>query len=398
VHKEIQSKFNRIVSHLDEKSRRLWCANEAITIGWGGVTTVSKATGISRNTISEGVKEIEGKKEIVKNRIRKQGAGRKKKTESNPGIREKLESLIEPYTRGEPESPLRWVCKSTRNLEKEMRKSDSDVSHNLIARELNNMGYSLQANKKTKEGSSHPDRNDQFHFINNKAKRFIKENQPVVSVDTKKKENIGNYKNNGKEYCKKGKPKKVKTHDFPDKKLGKAAPYGVYDLSKNNGWVNVGISKDTAQFSVNSIRKWYHKMGKKSYPKAKKLLITADCGGSNGYRNKLWKVELQKLSDKLQIEIHVSHFPPGTSKWNKIEHRMFSFITKNWRGKPLVDRATIINLIANTTTKKGLKIKAELDENTYETGIKISEEELAQINIYQYKFHGEWNYKISPKN
>ena len=397
MYKEIQAKFDRIASHLDEKSRRLWCANEAITIGWGGVTIVSKATGLARNTISEGVKEMEGKKEIVKNRIRKQGAGRKKKTESNPEIRKKLESLIEPYTRGEPESPLRWVCKSTRNLETEMRKSNNDVSHSLIARELNDMGYSLQANKKTEEGSSHPDRNKQFHFINDKAKKFIEENQPVISVDTKKKENIGNYKNDGKEYYKKGKPKRVKTHDFPDKKLGKAAPYGVYDLSKNNGWVNVGISKDTAQFSVNSIRKWYHKMGKKSYTNAKKLFITADCGGSNSYRNKLWKVELQKLSDELQIEIHVSHFPPGTSKWNKIEHRMFSFITKNWRGRPLVDRATIINLIANTTTKKGLKIKAEIDENKYETGIKISDEELAQVNLYQYKFHGEWNYKISPR-
>jgi len=391
-----REKFLNMKNYLNEKSRRIWAATEAKSLGYSGKTIVHKATGIDYKTIKHGLKDLEEENDLL--RIRKHGAGRKKKTEKNPEIKEKLESFIEPHTRGEPTSPLRWISKSTRNLEKEMKKSGCDVSYRLIARELNNMGYSLQSNKKSQEGSQHPDRNKQFHFINNKSKKFIEENQPVISVDTKKKENIGNYKNNGKEYSKKGEPIKVKTHDFPDKELGKVAPYGVYDLSKNKGWFSVGISKDTAQFSINSIKKWWIRMGKKSYPKAKKLFITADCGGSNSYRNRLWKVELQKLSDELQIEIHVSHFPPGTSKWNKIEHRMFSFVTKNWRGRPLVDRATVVNLIANTTTSKGLKIEAELDERIYKSGIKVSDEELAKVNLHREDFHGEWNYKIYPRN
>ena len=391
---KIQEKFKRINPHLNEQSRRLWCANEALSIGWGGIKAVSIATGIARNTIVSGIKEIKGEKE-VSNNIRRKGGGRKKTSDKDETLKQDLEFLLEPYTRGDPESPLKWTCKSTRKLSEELRKKNHNVSHSLISRLLKDMGYSLQSNKKTLEGASNPDRNKQFHYINNKTKEFQRRNNPVISVDTKKKENIGNFKNNGREYYKKGKAPEVKGHDFPDKKKGKVAPYGIYDIAKNNGYVNVGISNDTAEFAVNSIRNWWYKMGKAAYSEAKQLYIMADCGGSNGYRIRLWKVELKKLADELDMELHVSHFPPGTSKWNKIEHRMFSFITKNWRGKPLIERATVVNLIANTTTRKGLKIKAMLDENIYEKGIKISDKELSLVNIYNYKFHGEWNYKIS---
>lgn len=392
---KIQEKFKRINPYLNEQSRRLWCANEALSIGWGGIKAVSIATGVARNTIVSGIKEIKGKKE-VSNNIRRKGGGRKKTTDKDETLKKDLESLLEPYTRGDPETPLKWTCKSTRNLSEELRKKNHNASHNLVSRLLKDMGYSLQSNKKTLEGASNPDRNKQFHYINNKTKEFQRKNEPVISVDTKKKENIGNFKNNGREYYKKGKAPEVNSHDFPDKNKGKVAPYGIYDVSKNDGYVNVGISNDTAEFAVNSIRNWWYKMGKAAYSDAKKLYITADCGGSNGYRIRLWKVELQKFADELEIELHVSHFPPGTSKWNKIEHRMFSFITKNWRGKPLIERATVVNLIGNTTTREGLKIKAMLDENIYEKGIKISDKELSIVNIYKYKFHGEWNYKISP--
>ncbi len=396
---KLEDKYQRIAFHLDEKSRRLWCANEAISIGWGGVSAVSRATGISRTTITAGIKDItRSTTEYIDKRTRRKGGGRKKKTEKDKQLVAYLDSLIEPITRGDPESPLRWVCKSTRNLSDELKKQGYDVSHSLVARALKELDYSLQANKKTKEGEKdHPDRNAQFHFINNKAKKFQKKKQPVISVDTKKKENIGNYKNNGREYNKKGSPTEVDVYDFIGK-LGKIAPYGIYDITRNKGWVSIGLSHDTAEFAVNSIRNWWLNMGQKEYPNAKELLITADCGGSNGYRVRLWKTELQKIANEFGMRIHVSHFPPGTSKWNKIEHRMFSFISQNWRGRPLTDYVTVVSLIANTKTDTGLKIKAMLDENIYEKGKKITDEELNAINIYKYKFHGEWNYKISRQN
>ena len=395
--KELKEKYQRIAFHLNEKSRRLWCANEAIAIGRGGISAVSKATGVSRTTIAAGINEITGKIKSTENRIRRKGGGRKKKIEQYENLPADLDRLIEPVTRGDPESPLRWVCKSTRTLSAELRKQGYDVSHALVSRVLKGLDYSLQSNRKTYEGAEeHPDRNAQFYFINTKAKNFQKKNQPVISVDTKKKENIGNYKNAGREYKKKGKPTNVKVYDFIGE-LGKAAPYGIYDIVRNKGWVSVGLSHDTAEFAVNSIKKWWLNMGSKEYPNAKELLITADCGGSNGYRVRLWKTELQNLANELNMTIHVSHFPPGTSKWNKIEHRMFSFISQNWRGKPLIDHVTVISLISSTKTSAGLKIKAMLDENNYEKGKKITDEQMDAINLYKYKFHGEWNYKISKQ-
>lgn len=395
--KEIKEKYKRINTHLDEKSRRFWCANEAISIGWGGVSLVSEATGVSRTTITEGIKELGSKKTPVSERIRRKGGGRKKKTDKCSKILNDLDMLVEPLTGGDPESPLRWVCKSTRKLSGELKKKGHDVSHSLVSRLLKELDYTLQSNKKTKEGAKeHPDRNAQFYFINDKVMKFKNKKYPVISVDTKKKENIGNYKNKGREYRKKGNPAEVNVYDFIGE-LGKVAPYGIYDITLNKGWVNVGISGDTAEFAVNSIRNWWLNMGRKKYPEAKELLITADCGGSNGNRVRLWKTELQKLADELNTVIHVSHFPPGTSKWNKIEHRMFSFITQNWRGKPLTDYVTVVSLISNTTTETGLKIKAVLDKNSYEKGKKISDKELSKVKIFRYKFHGEWNYKISPQ-
>lgn len=396
--KELKNRYERIVHHLDERSKRLWCANEAIGIGWGGVSFVSKATGVSRTTISAGIKEITDKKQKSENRVRRAGGGRKKKSETNKQLVTDLDALIEPITRGDPESPLRWICKSTRKLAVELNKQGHQVSHSLVARILGELDYSLQSNKKTIEGSKdHPDRDAQFHFINDKVKKFQLKNQPVISVDTKKKENVGNYKNSGREYRKKKDPVKVGVYDFIGE-LGKAAPYGVFDITRNKGWVSVGLSHDTAEFAVHSIRNWWANMGQSEYPAAKELYITADGGGSNGYRVRLWKTELQKLANDLGLKIHVSHFPPGTSKWNKIEHRMFSFISQNWRGKPLIDYVTIVSLISNTKTDTGLEIKAILDENIYEKGRKISDEELAAVNIFKYKFHGEWNYKISKFN
>jgi len=394
----MQERFQRITGHLDEKSRRLWCANEAIAIGFGGITLVASATKVSRTTITEGIKEIEGKKELPQKSIRRCGGGRKLNTEKDKDLKSDLENVIEGSTRGDPEQPLKWVSKSTRNIADELNKKKKRTSHALISRLLAGMGYSLQANRKTDEGKNHPDRNEQFNFINEKTKVFQKNNFPVLSVDTKKKENIGNFKNSGQEYHKKGSPEKVNVYDFIDKEKGKVAPYGIYDLSKNNGWVNVGISFDTAAFAVNSIRAWWHDLGKKFYKNAQEILITADCGGSNGYRVRLWKTELQKPATELNMTINVSHFPPGTSKWNKIEHKLFCFISKNWRGKPLLDRATIVNLIGNVKTKTGLVVKAGLDENHYEKGIKISNKELLAVKLENNVFHGEWNYKIHPQN
>lgn len=395
--KALQERYESIKSHLDEKGRRLWCANEAKALPRGGITKVARATGVSRTTITTGVKELKGEKEVTSlERVRRTGGGRKGAEAKDEHLKRDIEGLVDPVTRGDPESPLRWTSKSTEKLAQELNKNGHRASDRLVSRILKKLGYSLQANKKTKEGSDHPDRNEQFEYINEKVKQFLEERIPVISVDTKKKENLGNYKNGGSEYAKKRTPIEVNGHDFPDKKLGKAVPYGVYEIMRNQGWVSVGLSADTAEFAVESIRRWWNRMGKQAYKNTNKLYINADGGGSNGHRVKLWKVELQKFATETGLEIHVSHFPPGTSKWNKIEHRMFSFISKNWRGKPLLDSATVVRLIRNTTTKKGLAITADLDENVYEKGIKVSDDEMLSINLKKEDFHGEWNYVISP--
>lgn len=394
---EVNEKYEWISEHLNEKSRRIWAATEANSIGWGGITIISKATSIDAKTIRKGITELGEKKGgESKKRIRRKGGGRKKLKDTEKNIVKALESLVNPVTRGDPESPLRWTCKSTYKLAEAMVKKGYKISQRTVYNLLVFLEYSLQSNKKTKEGANHPDRDKQFKYINNQVKMFQKCNSPTLSVDTKKKENIGNYKNNGKEYSKKKNPEKVNGHDFPNKKLGKVSPYGVYDIGKNKGWISVGISGDTAAFAVNTIRTWWYQMGVSSYKHTKKILITADCGGSNGNKVRLWKVELQKLANELNKEIYVSHFPPGTSKWNKIEHRMFSYISGNWRGRPLITREAVVNLIANTKTKTGLEIRSVLDENEYETGIKVSDDDMNIINISEERFHGEWNYCISP--
>lgn len=393
----LRERFYRISRHLDEKAKRLWCANEALAIGFGGVSYVAMATGVSRTTITEGTKEIRGKKDVPQEGVRRKGGGRKQKTETDKNLKQDVEKLVSPHTRGDPERPLQWSSKSTRKIAAELNATNKRASHSLVSRILSGLGYSLQANRKTDEGmKDNPDRDMQFQFINEKTKTFQKKECPVLSVDTKKKENIGNFRNKGREYHKKGEPEKVNVYDFIDAAKGKVSPYGVYDLTKNKGWVNVGISADTAAFAVNSIRAWWQTMGIKEYRRAKEMLITADCGGSNGYRVRLWKTELQALATELQMTIHVSHFPPGTSKWNKIEHKLFCFISKNWRGKPLIDRVTVVRLIGNTTTKTGLTVRARLDENQYEKGIKVSDEELNAVKLEKDDFHGEWNYKIHP--
>lgn len=402
----IRKKFNRISNRLDEKTRRLWCASEALTIGKGGVAIVHTATGVSRPTIYAGIKELEGKKrgrprirrrrDKSDGRIRKIGGGTKAISIKTPEIISALEALIEPEAKGDPENPLRWTSKSSRKLTAELRNQGFAVCHSTVADLLEKSGYSLQLNKKDKEGKSVPDRNAQFQYINDQAMAFHKACEPVISVDTKKKELIGEYKNGGREYRKKGDPLRVNVHDFPDKEEGKVAPYGVYDIGKNKGWVSVGITGDTAEFAVNTIRSWWKNMGKRDYPKATKLMITADCGGSNGNRVRLWKWELQKLANELDLDIHVCHFPPGTSKWNKIEHKMFSYISQNWRGVPLISQEAVVQLIGNTKTTKGLQIQAQLDYRNYRKGIEVDKEDFEGIAITKNQFHGEWNYTISP--
>ena len=394
--KFFKKKFSLVRDHLNERTLRIWSATEAKMFGHGGVTALSKVTGLSRATIHRGLKDLKSKKIPIEN-IRKPGAGRKNLIVTDENILGDLEALLEPATRGDPESILLWTCKSTRELAKELNKNGHRISDRKICDLLSDLGYSLQANNKTQEGASHPDRNDQFLYIYNTIKNFQKSGQPIISVDTKKKEMIGNYKNNGKEWSKKNNPVDVQAHDFPDPNVPKAAPYGVYDISRNEGWVSVGISHDTAQFAVATIKKWWQKMGKKRYPFAKKIYITADCGGSNSRRSRLWKMELQKLADHLKLNIHVSHFPPGTSKWNKIEHKMFSYISINWRGRPLTTYNVVVNLISNTKTESGLQIRAEMDTRKYEKGIKISNEDFEKINLKKCQFHGEWNYIIRPR-
>jgi hypothetical protein len=397
----IRQKYMALSPMMDERMRRQWAAAEASALGWGGVTTVSTATGLARNTITAGLRELEHRQthpgEAVGARLRSVGGGRKPLTEIDPGLLHALDALVDPVTRGHPESPLRWTCKSTRKLAEELQRQNHPVTDRTVATLLKQAGYSLQANRKTKEGSSHPDRNAQFEYINRQVITCQKRCQPVVSVDTKKKELVGEFKNPGQEWQRKGKPEKVKVHDFPEKKLGKAIPYGVYDMARNEGWVSVGIDHDTAQFAAASIGRWWRELGARRYPRATELMITADGGGSNSSRNRLWKVALQDLANDLDLTLRVCHFPPGTSKWNKIEHRLFCFITKNWRGRPLTSYEVIVNLIANTTTASGLTVRAALDTNEYETGIEISDEELAKVKLTPAKFHGEWNYTIRPR-
>ena len=382
--------------------RRQWAASEATDLGWGGVTCVALATGLARNTIMAGAQELDYRqthpRAAVSPRIRALGGGRKPLTEMDAGLQAALDALVDPATRGHPESPLRWTCKSTGTLAEELQRQHHPVSDRTVATLLKAAGYSLQANRKTREGSSHEDRNAQFEHINRRVLRFQKQGEPVVSIDTKKKELVGEFKNAGREWEPQGQPVEVKVHDFPEKKLGKAIPYGVYDLASNEGWVSVGIDHDTAQFATASVRRWWQEMGAGRFPRATKLMITADGGGSNGSRNRLWKIALQALANDLGLGLEICHFPPGTSKWNKIEHRLFSFITKNWRGRPLTSYQVIVNLIAHTTTKAGLVVKAALDTSHYETGIVVSDEELARVNIIPAKFHGEWNYAIRQRS
>jgi hypothetical protein len=386
---------------MDERMRRHWAATEAMTLGWGGVSAVSMATGLARNTVASGVRELAERREhgnvAISSRLRQPGAGRKRITETDPLLLHALEELVDPVTRGHPESPLRWTCKSTAKLAEELTRQNHPVTDRTVATLLKRAGYSLQANRKTREGSSHPDRNAQFEHINKQVLALQKQNQPVISVDTKKKELVGEFKNPGQEWQPKGEPEKVKVHDFPDKRLGKAIPYGVYDLASNEGWVSVGIDHDTAQFAVASIRRWWTEMGSRRFPRANKLLITADGGGSNSSRNRLWKKSLQELADELGMTLQMCHFPPGTSKWNKIEHRLFCFIAKNWRGRPLTTYEVIVNLIASTTTKTGLVVRAAIDSHAYETGVEVTDEDLARLQITPSKFHGEWNYSIKPR-
>jgi hypothetical protein len=396
----IRAKYVALSPVMDERVRRHWAATEAMALGWGGITIAARATGLARNTIATGVRELAQRSTrsdvSIDVRLRRPGGGRKPIAETDPLLLRALEELVDPATRGHPESPLRWTCKSTAKLAEQLTQENHPVTDRTVARLLKQAGYSLQANRKTREGSSHPDRNAQFEYINKQVSAFQRRNQPVISVDTKKKELVGEFKNPGQEWQPKGEPETVNVHDFPDKNLGKAIPYGVYDLASNEGWVSVGIDHDTAQFAAASIQRWWTEMGSQRFPHASELLITADGGGSNSSRNRLWKKSLQELADELDLTLKVCHFPPGTSKWNKIEHRLFCFITKNWRGRPLTTYEVIVNLIASTTTKTGLVVRAAIDSNEYDTGVTVSDEDLARLRIRRAKFHGEWNYTIKP--
>jgi len=394
----IRKKYRAVRSVLDERGRRVWAGAEARSLGHGGISLVARATGLSRSTIHAGIRGLENgqEKALAVGRSRKAGGGRKPLTYHTPELLTALENLVEPTTRGDPESPLRWTCKSTRHLARELQRQGFSIGDRKVAGLLHQMQYSLQANAKTVEGSSHPDRNAQFEYVNAQTRKFLKHGLPVISVDTKKKELVGNFSNGGREWQPQGEPEKTLIHDFADKELGKVIPYGVYDIGQNRGWVSVGIDHDTAEFAGDSILSWWRHMGCKTYPKATELLIMADAGGSNSSRSRLWKISLQRLADLTGLHIHVSHFPPGTSKWNKIEHRMFSFITKNWRGRPLFSYATIVNLIGRTKTTTGLKIKAHLTRKKYPTGIEVSDRDLANLNFKPAAFHGDWNYSLSP--
>jgi hypothetical protein len=399
----VRSKYKLLVPVMNERARRLWAATEAEAIGRGGISLVAKATGLSRTTIHDGINELKtarkGGAPVLlgdSDRSRQAGGGRKSLSTTQPGVKEALEKLVEPITRGHPQSPLRWTCKSTRQLSQELSRQGFSIGHTKTAHLLHELGYSLQSNRKSKEGTSHPQRNAQFEYINSEVTRFQRAGLPVISVDTKKKELIGDFKNGGKEWRPEANPEAVQVHDFEYKDLGKGIPYGVYDMSANQGWVSVGTDHDTAEFAVATIEMWWKKMGRKLYQDADELLITADSGGSNASRSKLWKVKLNEFSKKSGLKVTVCHLPPGTSKWNKIEHRLFCHITQNWRAKPLLSHQVMVNLIANTTTRKGLTVKAALDNRSYETGIRVSAQELATVRIKRHSFQGEWNYTILP--
>ena len=393
----IKARFDALEPRLNEKERRLFAASEARAAGRGGIAAVSEVTGIARSTIGRGLEDLRSGMVLSGPRVRRRGGGSKQATETQPGLLEALNDLVQSSIRGDPEAVLLWVSKSQRHLSAALAKQGFIAGQKLVGRLLKRLGFSLQANHKTREGASHPDRNAQFEHINAEVKAFQAAGQPVISVDTKKKEPVGDFKNGGRELRPKGRPEPVRVHDFIIPELGKAVPYGVYDVAANAGWVNLGISHDTAAFAVESIRRWWHELGAPRYPDATRLLINADCGGSNGARVRLWKRELQVLADELGIATTVCHLPPGTSKWNRIEHRLFAFITQNWRGKPLVSYEVIVQLIANTTTKTGLTVACRLDADVYEKGIKVSDAEMAALNITLADFHGEWNYTIAPR-
>jgi hypothetical protein len=393
----IRARFTALSPHLNERARRLFAASEARAAGWGGVAAVCEATGVARSTIGRGLAELRSDELALTPRIRRPGGGRKPKTETEPGLLEALSDLVQSAIRGDPEAALLWVSKSQRHLAAALAERGFTASQKLVGRLLRRLGFSLQANSKTREGTSHPDRNAQFEYINAQINTFQVAGQPTVSVDTKKKELVGDFKNAGRELRPKGEPEPVRVHDFIIPELGKVAPYGVYDIAANTGWINLGIDHDTAAFAVESIRRWWHELGQARYSTAKQILITADCGGSNGARVRLWKTELQTLADQTGLSITVAHLPPGTSKWNRIEHRLFAFITQNWRGKPLVTHQVIVQLIANTKTDKGLTVTCRLDHNAYEKGIKVPDEAMAKLNIKPADFHGEWNYTIAPR-
>ena len=398
TYKELHAKLTSVWPLLDERTRRLVAANEARDLGHGGISIVSRACGLSRKAIAKGIREIDTGTTPPPGHVRQAGAGRKKITVHDPHLMEALERLIEPETRGDPESPLRWTCKSTRTLATQLTRKKHLISHMKVAQLLHDLDYSLQSNRKTEEGGDHPDRDAQFRYINTKVKRALSKGTPVISVDTKKKELVGNYENGGQQWLPSKKPVNVQGHDFPHPEVPRAYPYGIYDLERDRGFVNVGTDHDTAAFAVASIRGWWRHEGRRLYPEAKDLLITADGGGSNGSRLRLWKLELQNLADETGLTISVCHFPPGTSKWNKIEHRLFSFISSNWRGEPLRDYETIVKLISRTATTKGLKVTCRLDRRKYPTGRKVTDEEMKQVKLERHKFHGDWNYTIRPRS
>jgi len=396
IEQEIREKYRALLPAMDERHRRLWAGTEARALGRGGIAVVTRATCLARNTVVRGLAELAQQQTLSPSRVRRPGAGRKRAAVLAPGLTTALEELVEPVTRGDPESPLRWTAKSTRHLAEELNAQGYEVSHTVVTGLLHELGYSLQANRKTLEGASHPDRNAQFEHINEIVKTQLKSRQPAISVDTKKKELVGRFKNAGRAWRPKGNPEKVKVHDFLDPEQGKAIPYGVYDLGRNLGWVSVGVDHDTAAFAVATIRRWWRELGRRHYPRATSLLITADSGGSNGSRLRLWKWELQRLATQTGLVISVCHLPPGTSKWNKIEHRLFSFISQNWRGQPLLSHAAIVSLIAATKTKTGLKVRCALDTHKYPPKVKPTNEQMRAINLRPDKFHGDWNYTILP--
>jgi len=393
----IRDKYAALVQDLDERGRRRWAATEAVSLGRGGIAAVAAATGLSDRTVRNGIQELRAGQSLSPDRQRKPGGGRKRREAEQPQLVSALEALIEPTVRGDPQSPLRWTCKSVTNLASELQQQGFHVGRTKVSELLRAAGYSLQANRKTREGTDHPDRDAQFEHINRRVRASRRGGRPAISVDTKKKENLGNKKNPGREHRRKGSPVEVDTHDFPDPKRGKAVPYGVYDMAHNEAWVSVGINHDTAEFAVAAIRQWWQQLGQERYQQPRRLLITADAGGSNGHRNRLWKLELQHLADATGMTIEVCHFPPGTSKWNKIEHRLFCHITRNWRGVPLETHEIVVNLISSTRTNKGLEVHCRLDENMYEKGRKVTDEDYASIRIRRHKFHGDWNYEIIPR-